>query len=131
MIKLPSSLLNTDSLVTQNQTLPDPQFKDLIIADGSAADIRQFLHGSPLPAVVLDGISEPLSVIQAALPASQLFEPGQLKVIALVAAVFAIAVLGFLFQLTMDDSESPAEMPGSQPNVTSSLESESVREAAQ
>jgi hypothetical protein len=31
----------------------------------------------------------------------------------------------------MDDSESPAEMPGSQPNVTSSLESESVREAAQ
>lgn len=48
------------------------------------------------------------SNIQAALPASQLFEPGQLKVIAPVAAVFAIAVLGFLFQLTMDKSELPA-----------------------
>ncbi|MFT4861094.1 MAG: MSHA biogenesis protein MshM [Pseudohongiellaceae bacterium] len=77
------------------------------------------------------------SNIQAALPASQLFEPGQLKVIAPVAAVFAIAVLGFLFQLTMDDSESPAAeiavvaSVNALPAMTESRESPFAREVVQ
>jgi MSHA biogenesis protein MshM len=48
------------------------------------------------------------SNIQAALPVSQIFDAGQLKVIAPIAAVFAIAVLGFLFQLTTNSNNAPA-----------------------
>ena len=58
------------------------------------------------------------SNIQAALPTSQVFDAGQLKVIAPIAAVFAIAVLGFLFQIMFD---KPAV---SQPISTTARESE-------
>ncbi|MFT4889060.1 MAG: VCBS repeat-containing protein, partial [Pseudohongiellaceae bacterium] len=71
MIKSPSSPLNPYSLATQNQTLPDPEFNELIIADGAAADIRELLHRSPLPALLLDRVSEPLSAITNALQDSQ------------------------------------------------------------
>ncbi len=50
------------------------------------------------------------SNIQAALPTSQIFDAGQLKVIAPIAAVFAIAVLGFLFQIVFD---RPSSQPAS------------------
>ena len=47
------------------------------------------------------------SNIQAALPTSQVFDSGQLKVIAPMAVVFSIAVLGFLYQLTLNRPDSP------------------------
>ncbi len=48
------------------------------------------------------------STIQAALPSSQIFDVGQLKVIAPIAAVFAIAALGFLFQSVFEGSDTPS-----------------------
>ncbi|NQV69649.1 MAG: DUF4347 domain-containing protein [Pseudohongiella sp.] len=59
--------IKTSNFPIQNLTLSDSARKELIIADGVAADIRELLHGSSLPTLLLDGVSEPLLAISNAL----------------------------------------------------------------
>ena len=56
-----------DTLQVLTPTPSEAANNELIIADGGAADIRELLHGSPLPTLLLHGASEPLLAITNAL----------------------------------------------------------------
>ena len=57
----------TNTLQISTPTPSEAACNELIIADGGAADIRELLHGSPLPTLLLHGASEPLLAITNAL----------------------------------------------------------------